>query len=372
MLATFGRGFYVLDDLAPLRAADDSVLAAEGHLFATRTAPMYVPSSPMGGEGAAGQGARFYVAPNPPFGAVFTYHLKDGYKSRSEARHAREKETAGKGGDTFYPSWDSLRAEVREEPPTMVLTVRGAGGELVRRLTGPVGEGFHRVAWDFTYPASTPAELAAPKPDRYDSRPTGPRVAPGTYEVSLAKRIDGVETPLGEPQSFRCEPVGESALPPGDRAQVLAFEQRTARLQRAVMGAVRASGELGQRTKLLRVALDDTPAAPPELARELLAIQARLRDLDQSLRGDVAVQRYQEPTPPSLLARLGGVIDGHWASTSAPTQTQRRAVDIVSQAFTGVLAQLQGIARDLESLETRAEAAGAPWTPGRLPVWQPE
>jgi hypothetical protein len=39
-------------------------------------------------------------------------------------------------------------------------------------------------------------------------------VVPGSYRVALALRVDGVETPIGEPQTFRVAPIGQSSLPP--------------------------------------------------------------------------------------------------------------------------------------------------------------
>ena len=56
-----------------------------------------------------------FTSPNPPFGAVFTYYLKDGLKSQKAARREREIEVEKQGGDTPYPSWDALRAEDREQ-----------------------------------------------------------------------------------------------------------------------------------------------------------------------------------------------------------------------------------------------------------------
>jgi len=88
VVATFGRSFYVLDDLSALRSLTAPVLAAEATLFPVKRTPLYVPSSPLGGSGVGWQGGRFYAAQNPPFGAVFTYYLKDEIKTRRAQRQA--------------------------------------------------------------------------------------------------------------------------------------------------------------------------------------------------------------------------------------------------------------------------------------------
>jgi len=152
---TFGRGFYVLDDYSPLRHADERLIQADGALMPVEDALMYVESSPLGGAERADQGASFFLAPNPPFGAVFTYYLKDKLHTRRQRRLEAEKKLAEAGKDVFYPSWDSLRAEDREEDPRVILTVRDSEGGVVRRLYGPGDAGFQRVAWDLTWPATT-------------------------------------------------------------------------------------------------------------------------------------------------------------------------------------------------------------------------
>ncbi|HMM36207.1 MAG TPA: glycosyl hydrolase, partial [Thermoanaerobaculia bacterium] len=142
--ATFGRGFRVLDDLTPLRLATPETLAKEAVLFPVRDAWAYIPRVPYGLKGKAFLGESYYAAENPPFGAVFTTYLKDELKGRKKARQEAEKEKAKKGEDVFYPTWEELRAEDREEEPMLLLTVTDEAGSVVRRLTAPAKAGFAR------------------------------------------------------------------------------------------------------------------------------------------------------------------------------------------------------------------------------------
>jgi hypothetical protein len=66
------------------------------------------------------------------------------------------------------------------------------------------------------------------------------------------------------------------------------------------------------------------------------------------------------------------VIAGHWLTTSDPTATHRRAYEIAAEEFAVTLAEFTAVHRDLEALEQRADVAGAPWTPGRVPTWARE
>lgn len=375
VIATFGRGFYVLDDYRPLRQATPQALAKDS-VFAVRQAWMFIPSTPYGWRGKGFFGESFFSAPNPPFGAVFTYYLHDKLETKREARRAREKKIEKEGGNVAYPGWDVLRAEDREEPPAVVLTVSDEAGNVVRRLTGPVGAGFHRVAWDLRYP---PSEPSTPQPfsfsdeDVFSSPPIGPMAVPGKYTVSIATRVDGVLTPIGEPQSFQAVPLGTASLPAPDRAAMLAFEQKTARLLRAVLGSSELAKELRKQLSLVRRSVEDSPKADEKLVNDVRSIDNRLRDLQVALDGDSVVRRYNESTRPSLVERVQGVVSGHWTATSAPTATHQRSYQIAAELFAPVLEQLRTLVEvDVKALSDRLEAVGAPWTPGRVPRWQPE
>jgi photosystem II stability/assembly factor-like uncharacterized protein len=374
VVATFGRGFYVLDDLSPLREVGETALAStEARLYPVRNTWMFVPSTPFGGDDKASFGDAYFTAPNPPFGAVFTYYLRDGYKSLKEQRREADQSKAKKGEDVFYPSWDDLRKEDREEPPTVVLTVTDEDGQVVRRVEGPAKSGFQRVAWDLRYPAFEPTRLTPPDDDPFSPKPAGPLAAPGTYTVTLAKRVGGVTTPLSEPRTFRTTPLGEASLPDPDREALLAFQRKTGRLQRAVMGAIRSAGEAQVRIDHLKKALADTPGADPKLADEVRAIEGRLKDLRVELTGDDTVARRNEPTAPSIADRVQQVVFGHWYATTDATATHRRNYEIASGQFAPVLERLRALVLvDLKRIEDAAEKAGAPWTPGRVPEWKPE
>ncbi len=371
VVGTFGRGFYVLDDYSPLRGASETALEQAAILFTPRKAPMFMKSYALGYNDKAFLGDSFYTAENPPLGAVFTYYLKEGLQTRREKRREAEKESFEKGEALYYPSWEELRAEDREEDPTMVLTVRDGTGAVVRRVAGPVEKGFHRVAWDLRYAPPDPTSLEEEVEEAFDSPPIGPLAVPGSYTVTLAQRLDGVTTDLAGPVSFEVEPIGTATLPEPDRAVLTAFQRETAALQRAVLGASQAAGEMATRITHLRKSAVDTPGGEPGWLDRLDALEGRLEDLQVALEGDSTVASRSEPTPPAITDRMSQIVSGHWTATSAPTATHRRNYEIAAQAFAPALDGLRGVEADLAALEAEMEAAGAPWTPGRLPEWRP-
>src|SRR5207302_2444933 len=90
VLATFGRGFYVLDDYTPLRNMNEQTLSARATIFPVKPAPLYVEASPLGLPDGSFQGAGMYMAPNPAFGALITYSLRDSLTSRRSQRQIAE------------------------------------------------------------------------------------------------------------------------------------------------------------------------------------------------------------------------------------------------------------------------------------------
>lgn len=372
VLATFGRGFYVMDDISPLRRVTPALLEQEAVLFPLRRAWAYIPAQPYGATDAGSQGDSHYLAPNPPFGVVVTYYLREGLKTQRVLRQEQERILIRDGKDTPYPAWDTLRAEDREPEPEIVVTISDEAGKTVRRLSGSASAGFHRVAWDLRWPSSRPVDLSPVERSPWDAPVTGPLAAPGTYQVSLAKRVQGRLSPLGGPEKVDVVPLAISALPAADRAETLAFQQKVARLQRAALGADEALGEARKRLDHIHQALFDSPGADPQLMDEARRLVARLKDLGEVLHGDSTRSRRNEPVPPTLLERVERVVGSQWV-TAGPTATQRRDYQFAADLFEQFLPQLQAVVeRDLKQLEDALEAAGAPWTPGRFPRWKKE
>ncbi len=371
VVGTFGRGMYVLDDYSPLRSISTDALNQESLLFTPRRAYMYVESMPLSLPGRAFMGDSYYLEPNPEVGAHITYYLQESIQTRREQRQDMEKQAREKGDPNPYPAWEELRREDREEEPAIVLTIRDDQGDVVRRLTGPVTKGTHRVVWNLRYSAPNPTSLTARGWHApWDPDPVGPMVMPGTYTVTMAKRVEGQLTPLAGEVSLETIPLGLASLPADDRSQLDAFQRRTARLQRAVMGASRLAGDTQNRIDHLKQSMFDAASATEDLQAEIRALEGELADLRISLDGDRTVRQRSEPTMPSIGQRLDQIVYGHWmTSTSNPTQTHMDNYDLARAQFEPVLASLRRIVtEDIPRIENQVDAAGGPWTPGRIPT----
>jgi photosystem II stability/assembly factor-like uncharacterized protein len=366
--ASFGRGFYVLDDYTPLRHVNEGAMEQEALLFPVRKAPWYFERRPLGDDGQASLGAAYFVADNPPFGAVFTYHLADGLKSLEEQRREEEKKLEKDWKDTPYVGYDALERERRQPKSTILLTVRDTDGNVVRTIEGPAKAGFHRVAWDLSYPTTSAIEGVASEqrgggPSRGDS---GFMAAPGTYSVTMSKRVDGKVTKLTGPVQFDVVRVFEGVLEGSSPTDVAAYMSQIADLQRGVTAADEAMELAFKRIEYMEKALARSTIDPGTLDTELEALKQKLYDLDQMLSGNRTIGAIGHPQVPTVSRRLRVASMGGGMSDYGPTATHRRAFEIARQEFGEIEVGLrQLIDVDLPALEAKMEAAGVPWTPGR-------
>jgi photosystem II stability/assembly factor-like uncharacterized protein len=366
--ASFGRGFYILDDYSPLRQVSPELLTRDAVLFPVRKALLYVPEVPLGLREKANQGGAHFTAPNPPYGAVFTYHLGKDLESAKATRRKTEEELLKEGKDAPFPGFDTLAAEALEDDPSIVLEVRDGGGNVVRRIEGPKTKGFHRVAWDLRYPPPNPTEL---KPrvleSLWERHPAGPMVTPGTYRVSLWEEAGGQVTPLSEPEPFEVVAWERSTLPVQDRTDVLRFREKTWELHRKALAAARMTDEALERVAYMRKALLDTRSAPADLAPRLRAAELALKQVKTKLEGDPVRARLSEPAVPGVLDRIGHIAGNDWETTYGPTATHRASLAVAEEELAEASEALEGLGTELELIDNALERAGAPWTPGRRP-----
>lgn len=374
VIATFGRGFYVLDDISPLRVLKPEMLSQNASVFPVKDAIMFMEAFPNGGRGKGFLGDDYYVAENPPYGVTFTYYLKDKLKTKKEQRQEAEKEAAKKNHPFQYPTPDQIRAEAEEEPPAVFFTVVDADGKALRRVAANNAAGIHRAAWDFRYPSPALRDERQRSEDDEDfpaDRSFGPIVLPGKYGVMLSQKMDGRITDLTPPTWFNVHAEGTSTMKPDDRQALLQFQQRVSRLYRAVNGAVRTSDETRARLKQVKRALNETPGADRGLTNRADDLEAKLNAIQIKLRGDNALRARNENVPVSIFERVQGIIVDTRSTIQRPTTTHQQSYAVAAEEFKSVLDQLRNlVSADLNKLEADMELAGAPWTPGRLPVWQ--
>jgi len=208
VLATFGRGFYVLDDYSPLRELSPQALADDAHLFALRDAYLFnlLGQQPAGAAGI-GTMAGNWTTPNPPYGAVFTFNLRADPPGESklvmtitdDAGKQVRRFDVEKGTGLRRVAWN-----LRADPPP---PVEGRGGGPGRGAAGAGGAGVGGQPPQGAPPFGLPAGAQGAQAGGRGGPPQGPLVTPGRYHAQLGRQSGGDVTPLGQPQTFNVVPL---------------------------------------------------------------------------------------------------------------------------------------------------------------------
>jgi photosystem II stability/assembly factor-like uncharacterized protein len=371
VLATFGRGFYVLDDYTPLRNFKKEDLTNAATLYPVKDALMFIESVPLGVRGKGFQGESFFTTPNPKVGAVFTYYLKDDIKTIKEKRREAEKEKIKKGEVVYYPSMDSLRLEDEQPAPHLLFTVMDENNNVVRRIKAPAKKGLSRIVWDFRYAPFGPVDLTPfDESNAFSSPEIGYMSLPGNYKVSLSKYEDGVYTQLTNAQPFKAVALNNATLPATDKKSLEDFCKQVAELRRVSTAADEYRGEMFNKLKFIKQAIIETPNLPLSISKTIADLEKRLTNVNTKLNGDATLARREFETSPSINGRIGSIAGGLWGTTAAPTSTFINSYQTAARQFTPVYNELRSIGEAFKNLENILEQNKAPYTPGRLPEWK--
>lgn len=363
--ASFGRGFYVLDDYSPLRELGDAEAAKINRVFSVRDPWLYVPYAPMQAKGMPTLGSSNYVADNPPFGAIITYVVNDLPQTAKAKRKEVEKTLRKQKSSVPFPGWEALRAESMEEKAQVLLLVREGSGQPIRWIEGSSKAGLHRTHWNLRHPAPNPINLTKPAfIPPWAGQAQGPLVTPGTYSVELFIAHEGELSAQGSPITFEVKAV--PTYTDGTNFESIAqFQQATSTLMREVTSASRELSEADERLRYIEAALKQTPSAGPEHYAQWNVLMKDLFGLRMTLLGDRTRQQFSESTSPSISSRVQQVSYGSWNTRQAPTDTHRKNIEIAKRDFVEFSKSMNSYLGELKNFEASLEKAGAPYTRGR-------
>ncbi len=349
--ASFGRGFFILDDLSPLRNFDPSVLSTEATLFPTKDAYWYKQYTKVGSQGDAQ-----YKAPNAPFGARFTYFLSDKVKSLKDIRKEREKT------NTNFPGWEALEQETNQEEPEILLVIKDASGNMVNTVKGSNKKGFNRANWELNYPNKR-GERLEDKGDGFGG--SNIMVTPGTYTVTLVKRVDGKTTTLQGPQQFKVVPMYEGALPRKSFDEINQFRETVVAFQQDLRATNMTIEQQLQKIAAMKRAANKTTAANNNLLEEINSARITLLGIQKALQGDRVkgeIGERSDPTPNNG----NRIAFSALSNTYGPTGNHRASLNRAKNQLQDIKAQLTNVMTNtLPALEIRLKQAGAPWIEGQ-------
>ena len=366
VLGTFGRGFYVLDDYSALRNVDAKGLT-ENQLFTSRDALRFEASKPLGLPGKSFQGDDFYTAENLGSVALFTYFLKEDIKTKKDERQKAAKEKAKEGKDSPYPTYDELKAEQEQVAAKIIFTITDSKGNVVKKITKSPKKGLQRFEWDMRYESKRAISLS--KPSFYNpfaGKREGTMVEPGTYTTTMSSWIDGEVKQLGTPMQFEIIPLGNAVMPSNNHAAKVVFQRQVAQLSGEIEAVQRTIGEVRNKMKHIREAIQKAEVPMADLYADALAIDAGLRDLSTQLNGDRIKSRLDMDQPPTPAQRISGINYEQKYSSSLPTKTHRDSYAIAKEEFAPIKSALDKLIQmQLLPLEDKLDDLNAPFTPGR-------
>lgn len=353
--ASFGRGFFILDDYSALREIDNSTLDKEAELYTPRKAWWHIPRSVLDFDDKRGsQGSQHYVAPNPEFGAVFTYYLKDKYESLEEQRKEQEKSPEA---DVSFPGWEAVEAEAREDKPLVFLQVTKENGEVVNRIKASNKKGFQRVSWDLR--RASQSLLAGASQSDTD----GPLVVPGRYYGQLFKNLNGVITAITDKVPVDVVPLRKGALEGSDHETLENFWNDYATLKaRASLMSTRLSRQMDNARKIQEAAMRSNVSV--DLMSELKEVKTSLDEIDKAWNGLKSKNQIGEKNLPTANERLFALQRGLERSTYGPTETHTKLLAWVKEELDSTESQLIILKNDLEALYNNVLEAGGPLIEG--------
>lgn len=372
VLASFGRGFFVLDDYTPLRSFKAEMMKEKAVVFPIKDALMFIDSRPLGMRGKGSQGSNLYTAPNPEIGAVFTVLINDTTLTNKEIRQKEEDQLLKDHKDIPYPSKEELMKEEQQDKPILVYTIFDKDKKAIRKLTTPLSYGITRVVWDFRYAPSSPVELVDHEPGRYGEKDSGPLALPGTYFVQINKVFDGKVTPLSDMIAFECKWLEEYAIPVNDKADLLAFSEKVEKLRKATFATHEYLQNIQNRVKYLEKAITTVPEVPVENLQELYNVRLAINDLNIIFYGNTALSNHEFEVPNSLFENVSIIIWNMWRARTSVTETNRQLYQETGTELEKLLEQIKLIDNQVVSIEDKMDKFGAPYTPGRfnIPSWK--
>ena len=313
VIATFGRAFWILDDMTPLRQIDSQVEASEAWLFAPETAYRVRPGSDEGTPMPADEPQ----AANPPNGAVLDYYLKE--KSATPIQ-LEVLDSEGKVVRRFA-SDDKLN---RTDPNSVPFTMNWVPEP--QPLSAEAG--MHRFVWDL--------RSALPGGVRRSFRVSGgPWIVPGEYTVKLT--VNGKSST--QPLAVKMDPRSK-ATPEALQRQFALASQLSGRLGEVSM-ALQQAGELRKQIeerKKEAVGKTEILAALVGFHRKMDEAAGATAETDFSALGPVLPGTEHEPLS-RVVSGLAGVLGVAESAHVAPRPDVMTAAEAWDAASKEVLAR---------------------------------
>ena len=353
--ASFGRGFYVLDDYSALRDFTEENLAKKAKLFSPRPAKWFVPRSKVGNTGAD-----YYFAKNPEFGAVFTYHLSGDYKTEKQLRKTAEKKL--KNANISFPGWDALDSEASEKSAQIILTINDTDGNVIQKVNQKASKGSHRISWNLSH--FNPFAISSDGNTRRSYRRGGTMATPGTYSASLHLEKNGIVSPLDGPVTFEVNPIHEGVLKGTSYEDFNTFRVSLVELLREINGVQDVLNSSTRKHKVMTIALSRSNITPGEIEGQLVDLKIAIDAIEKILNGSDSRSAIGERNPAGMQNYLSNAMSG-MRNSYGPTGVHRKSYETAKKILISVKAKVINIEASILPIEAALKNAGAPHINGQ-------
>jgi photosystem II stability/assembly factor-like uncharacterized protein len=357
--ASFGRGFYILDDYAALRQVSKSDLNSVAKLFPVRDAWWYIERSHLSFEKDKGsQGDSHFVASNPDFGAIITYYIKEVPSTQKKKRQTKEESI--KNDDIPFPGWKALEAEKLEEDPQLLFVIKNNSGEVVRNISIEAQSGINRTAWDLRYPNNYPIALNETNDSGTEDQLKGLLAPPGRYSVTMYLSHNGTVSQLDQPVEFNVKPLYNGTLEGASPETASAFWRSYEATARSASEIDKSILKADKKITAIYKALMSSTVDPEIGLKKLQTVREQLNSLKSDYYGNAAKLEIGEKNLPTVKDKIFAVYLSLERSTYGPTETNKKQIEIIKAMLSKAETELSVIQKSLDSLKQLLKASGSP------------
>jgi hypothetical protein len=277
ILGTHGRSIWIFDDVSFLQEISSDVLRKPAHLFAVRPTTRFTTKPTR-----YGIGDKVFRGPNPSYGSLITYYLKEKLDKEAEIK----------------------------------LEILDKSGKVIRELKNfPREAGLNRIAWDLRLEGPRPRRERKAEQDFFGRGPRGPQVLPDIYSVRLTFNSQAYEKPI----MVQLDPMVN--VSPDDLALQLQYSLRLRDMQSFVNDGLSALDMLKEQLESRKKTIKKQEERFPKEVME--AVDNHLKKIE-SIQNTFA--RPEGIAFWSTTSRLGGRLRGLFGSidgaNASPTKAQ--------------------------------------------------
>lgn len=310
VVGTYGRGFWILDDLTPVQQMNQQAREASAHLFAPRPTYRFRQSTQpvtMSDDPATGQ--------NPPYGAAITYNLKS------------------------VPAGD------------VKIKIEDAKGQLVRTLNGTKHIGLNRVTWNLEGEPTTEVRMRTAPAFAPEIRlgPDGTRNAPGAGRLSILMPPGNYTVKLAVAGQNLAQPLIIKKDPNSGGTEVDITSQTSMMLE--LRNDTEAGAQMVNQIEFIRSQIDrlmatlNTGSDSVAVKSAADAFDKKLIEIEEDLIQRRLTGQGQDTVrwPPKLLTKINYLAGGLASGDFAPTKQQREVHALLKQQLTALRQRLNDV-----------------------------